>query len=236
MKLEFQPIVDIETGAVERVEALVGRLARADGDDVADSPASARKRRRARTEAVITTVLGERAMWPEPVAVSIEISPSQLFEADAPEHVASLVAEFDADLSVVTFELADGVQDTLTANDCDAMHRLAMCGIRFCLSGFSPTSAAAASDRMLRLPLREVKIDARRLVDREPNNARAIERALALARAKHIDVVATSVDSQHLVGLRDVGCSYAQGDAFGSPMTQADVSARLARRDFVHAT
>ncbi len=221
MNVHYQPIVDLETSAVVRVEAFcrlgdgaLGHILPAEFLPLAERNGQMREL----TEGVIVAVLTDRATWPTPLPVAINLSQTNLFESDFPNRVASLLSRFDVDPSHVTFEINDGVQDLISPEEREAMNVLAVSGVRFSLDGFDLGRSQFTALRVTRLPISEIKINAKLLsLDVSPD--RGARRSMAFARDEHLDVVVKSVESTREIDtLLAIGCTLAQGYAFGAPM------------------
>lgn len=230
MNVYYQPIVELETGAVVRVEAFcrlgdgkLGEIAAAEFLPHAERNGLMREL----TEGVIVQVLTDRASWATGLPVAINLSQANLFESDFPERVTSLLARFDVDPSHVTFEINDGIQDLLSPEERQAMNQLAVTGVRFSLDGFDLGRAQFTPLSVTRLPISEIKIDAKLLSLGAPPD-RAVRRSMAFAREAQLDVVVKSVENtREIDALRAVGCALAQGFAFGAPMDSATFAGRM---------
>lgn len=221
MNVHYQPIVDLETGSAVRAEAFC-RLGDGELGKIAASEFLPHAERngmmRELTEDVITQVLAARRTWSTQLPVAINLSQANLFETDFCERVLGLFEQFDTDPALVTFELNDGVQITLSTEERAAMQRLALLGVRFSLDGFDIKRSDFAALRVTRLPLSELKIDARSLA-LERSIDPGLRRVMAFAREAHLDVVVKSVEKlEETAALRAFGCTHAQGFAFGAPM------------------
>lgn len=221
MNVHYQPIVDLETQEVVRAEAFC-RLGDGALGAIAASEFLPHAERnglmRELTECVIGQVLADRRSWALDLPVSINLSQSNLFESDFCERVIAMFEKYETDPSLVTFELGDGVQSTLSTEEREAMHRLAVLGVRFSLDGFDLNRSDFTVLRVSRLPLCELKIDAKLLALGQPPN-RAIRRTMVFADELNLDVVVKSVETpEEVAALRALGCAFAQGYAFGAPM------------------
>ena len=111
------------------------------------------------------------------------------------------------------------------------MNVLAVSGVRFSLDGFDFGRSQFTALRVTRLPISEIKIDAK-LLSLDALADRAMRRSMAFAHDEQLDVVVKSVENtREIEALREIGCTLAQGFAFGVPME----SAAFARRMHGHA-
>ncbi|GAC1453935.1 MAG: hypothetical protein PVSMB8_12700 [Vulcanimicrobiaceae bacterium] len=233
VNVHYQAIVDIETAGVVRAEAFC-RLGDGALGAIAPSEFLPHAERnglmRELTEGVIVQVLADRKAWSLDLPVAINVSQTNLFETDFCERVLAILERTDTDASLVTFEVNDGVQLTLSGEERAAMHRLAVEGVRFSLDGFDPRRADFTALRVTRLPLSEIKIDARMLGLGETPD-RAVTRSLAFARDSHLDIVVKSVeDAEQVEALLAIGCTFVQGYAFGAPMDSISFDGWLAHK------
>lgn len=182
------------------------------------------------TEGVIAQVLEERGSWSIPLPVAINLSQTNLFESDFSERVRALLARHATDPGLLTFELSDGFQDALSPEERDAMQQLAVAGVRFSLDGFDANRDEIPVLQITRLPLSELKIDARTLALDGSRNM-ALRRAMAFARDAQLDVVVKSVETtEQIAALRASGCTLVQGFAFVAPMNSGAFNSWLDQR------
>lgn len=230
MNVHYQPIVELETGAVVRVEAFcrlgdgaLGQVAASEFLPLAERSGLMREL----TQGVIVQVLTDRASWRTQLPVAINLSQANLFESDFPERVTSLLARFNVEPSQLTFELNDGIQNSISPEERQAMNALAVNGVRFSLDGFDFGRSRFTALSVTRLPISEIKIDAKLLLPCGPPD-HAVRRSMAFARDASLDVVVKSVENtREIDALRAIGCTLAQGFAFGLPMESATFASRM---------
>jgi predicted signal transduction protein with EAL and GGDEF domain len=228
LRLDFQPIVALETAAIVGYEALVrwqhpvrGRLAPRDFLWIAQrSRAGA-----AIDDWVMMEACRQAAGWSRPgpaATVCVNVAPERFA---APGFVERLVRALDTtglDAARLVLEITEwGVLVDVDAarHALDALRAL---GVRVALddygTGYSSLSHVAA------LPVDELKIDISFVAGLGSDRARtAIVRAIvALGNALDITVVAEGVESSdQACALRALGCEYGQGFHFGRPTPEA---------------
>lgn len=231
----YQPKVDITTGAMVGMEALVrwnrpghgvvppgefiavaeasGLIARVDSWVLADGVANLRRWNEMR---------GNRKR----LKLSTNMSAWQLSRIDVDDEVARAIAwEGGVDPAQVTIELTE----TLLVDDPEVvarrLRRLTDTGVGVSVDDFGAGFTSVAYLR--KFPISEVKID-RALVweltggpDDDESLAAAV---IALARAMNLEVVAEGVETQEqAAALRRLGCRVAQGFLFAKPLPVEEI-------------
>ncbi len=224
LRLDFQPIVALETEAVVGYEALVrwqhparGRLAPADFLALAQcSDVGAEI-----DDWVLVEGCRQGATWAGagyPTSINVNVTPARFAAAgfvDRVEHAIRLTGIEPARLVVEITEwsiLGDVGAARATLEDLNAI------GVRVALDDFG-TGYSSLAD-MAELPVDELKIDASFVAGLGFDRVRtAIVRAIVgLGSELDIIVVAEGVeDSSRAFALRALGCEFGQGFHFGRP-------------------
>jgi diguanylate cyclase (GGDEF)-like protein/PAS domain S-box-containing protein len=238
--LHYQPIVDLTTGEVEAVEALVrwqhptrGLLPPSTFIQVAEE-----------TGMIVPLgvwVLGEAcrqtAAWRRSIpaaaglSVNVNLSTRQLLEADLVPRVSEVLSESGLDPTALTLEVTEGslMQDVeQTAAKLRALKEL---GIRLALDDFGTGSSSLGY--LQQFPIDVLKID-KSFVDgvAEPgSDASALVTAIIeLARTLHLGTVAEGIETSAQVdALRPTSCQGGQGFLFARPLDRRDLEATLRR-------
>lgn len=231
--LHYQPIIDLATGALQGVEALVrwrhptrGLIMPGDFIRVAEE-----------TGMIVPLgvwVLGEACrqarewsdLFPDASALSmsVNLSTRQLLEPDLVSRVADVLAETALDPGALILEITEGslMQDAgQTATKLRALKEL---GARLALDDFGTGSSSLGHLRQF--PIDVLKIDKSFVDDLGDtgSDASALVRAIIeLARSFRLATIAEGIEStEQLAELRLVGCGLGQGYLFAKPLPRED--------------
>ncbi len=238
LRLHYQPIIDLTTGATFAVEALLrwqhpdGRLrSAAEFIDVA-----------ARTGLlldigpwVITQACRQLAAWDSqlgsraPQRMFLNLSGAELSQPRLRHHLAATahatgVAPHRLVLEITETELLDGTHAFATL---DALQQL---GCHLAIDDFG--TGFSSLSRLVQLPATILKIDRSflRNLSQDHQSAAVVAAVLTLAHNLHKTVIAEGVeDAASLTTLQDLGCSYAQGYHLATPQPPDQLTTRLLR-------
>ena len=235
--LHYQPKVDLQTGEVTGVEALVrwqhpreGLLAPMQFLPLAERTALVGPL----TAWVLDAALAQCAEWRAmgiDVPVAVNVSERSLHDRHFPREVGELLERSGVEGSRLHLELTERglIADLPTAMDViDRLHAL---GVRLSIDDFGTGYSSLA--RLLELPIQELKIDRSIVRDMESGaSGTAIVRStIDLGHHLDLEVVAEGVESETtLRELRRLGCDAAQGYFLLRPQPAADVSDWLRER------
>jgi diguanylate cyclase (GGDEF)-like protein len=235
--LHYQPIIDLTSGGIVGVEALV-RWDHPERGLVGPNlfiPAAER------TGLIIPLgrwVLAEACRqlgaWHEafphrpPLSLAVNVSIKQVVRPDFVETIASVLRDSHVSAQHLTIELTESVvieQLQLVTGALDAVKRL---GVRVHLDDFGMGySSLAVLDR---LPLDAIKIDRTFVgaMDREERFAQLVRTIVTLAQNVGLQAIAEGVATEaHLARLRALGCAFAQGFLFSPPVDGQGLRALL---------
>jgi diguanylate cyclase (GGDEF)-like protein/PAS domain S-box-containing protein len=221
LRVHYQPEVDLVTGAVTGVEALVrwqhpeqGLLLPGAFIPVAEEtglivPLG---------QWVLEEVCAQRRRWTEahpgwpPLGISVNISARQLTRADLPQMVASTLALNGIPAAALCLEITETVfmEDVeMVSVAFDALRRL---GVRVAVDDFGTGYSSLVY--LKRFPVRRLKID-RRFVDglgHDADDAAIVAGVVSLAHGLGLEAVAEGVERpEQLAALRATECDLAQG-------------------------
>ncbi|MCK5880859.1 MAG: EAL domain-containing protein, partial [Sinobacterium sp.] len=231
--LYYQPKVNMRTGKVTGVEALIrwqhperGLLNPAVFLPVIEnSPMSIEV-----GEWVIDTALTQINQWQQmglklPVRTSVNIAAMQLQQPNFTQKLTTLLAahpDVEArylELEVLeTSALEDVSHISTIMNDCMAL------GVSFALDDFG--TGYSSLTYLRRLPARLIKIDQSFVRDMliDPDDFTIVEGVIALAKSFKRDVIAEGVETvEHGKALLQLGCELAQGYGIARPMPANDI-------------
>jgi len=233
--LYYQPKVNMMTGAVIGVEALIrwqhpkrGLLNPIEFLPVIENnPMSIEM-----GEWVIDTALTQISQWQTmrpglPVSISVNIAAVQLQQSDFMDRLAALLA---AHSDVEPRYLALEVLETSALNDvqhvCTIMEACIELGVSFALDDFG--TGYSSLTYLRRLPVSQIKIDQSFIRDMlvNPNDLAIVQGVIALAKSFKLEVMAEGVETiEHGTALVQLGCELAQGYGIARPMPASDVPA-----------
>ena len=240
LQLQYQPQVDLATGEVAGVAALIGWAHPQHGRiDAARLTALAE-------ETGLSVALGEWALrgaclqnaaWCAaglpPIRTAINLSAHQLAHPGMAERILAIVGETGIDPRCLTLEVNESPLADNNALVDAGLARLRRAGVRIAIAGFGVGSAGLCY--LAQRPADMLELD-RGFVERlgqpeRDHRAWALaESIIHLAHRLNMSIVAEAVDTEaQLADLRAMGCDAAQGDYIGRPVAAAEIAQRLKR-------
>jgi diguanylate cyclase (GGDEF)-like protein/PAS domain S-box-containing protein len=237
LEVHYQPIIDLSTGMIAGVEALVrwdhperGMLAASDFLDIADEAGLMAKI----DSHVLDKACAQLALWQDSEGaktprVHINLSYRHHARSGVFALVDQALRSSGADASGVALEFAEQELMADPASALSALGSLAERGVHIIVNDFGTETSSL--DALSRFPIDTVKIT-RRFVESLDGDSPGVARALAgVAANLGFSAVGVGVETPgQLDGLLQLGCPYAQGNHFQSPTTAADVTAMLDRQ------
>ncbi len=230
--LHFQPMIDLATGRVESVEALL-RLA--DGAEMI-SPSEFIP---IAEETGLISAIGEwvidegcrcLALLPDGIRMSINLSPAQFERDDLVATVANAIGRHDVDPGRIELE----VTETLLLRDAEdvrtKIERLRALGCSIVLDDFG--SGYSSLGYLWRYPFDKIKIDRSFVagMSGNPDVVNIVETIIHLARRLRMRVTAEGVETEEQSQiLRKLECGSVQGFHFSRPVAFAELSALILR-------
>ncbi|MEJ0015328.1 MAG: EAL domain-containing protein [Acetobacteraceae bacterium] len=229
----YQPTIDLATGAVDGLEVLArwqhptrGLLS----PDLFIPLAEDQRLMSVLTLALFRLVCRDARQWPEHCRIAINMSPSQLYDADLVGQISAVIA--DAGLRPSRFEIEVTetalIGDVVTARA--VIDQLHAAGLTVALDDFG--SGYSSLYHLREIPFDKVKIDKSfvRGITRRPMAARYVEAIVRLVISLNLELTAEGIEEP---GVRDVlaelGCTFGQGFLFSPPIAADEVGATLAR-------
>jgi diguanylate cyclase (GGDEF)-like protein len=233
--LYYQPKVNMRTGSVVGVEALIrwqhperGLLNPIEFLPVIEnSPMSIEL-----GEWVIDRALTQISQWQAMgiklhVSTSVNIAAVQLQQPDFTDKLTTLLAAHPdvepryLELEVLETSALDDIHDVSTImHDCIAL------GVKFALDDFG--TGYSSLTYLRRLPASLIKIDQTFVRDmlNDADDLAIVEGVIALAKSFKRDVIAEGVETiEHGTALLQLGCELAQGYGIAKPMPASDIPA-----------
>ena len=160
--------------------------------------------------------------------VSINISPSNLREADLPYYVDRALRTWNVRGSTIVIEITETAMMVDQSVSHEALRQLKALGVRLSVDDFG--TGYSSMQYLAQLPLDELKIDLSfvRAMLEQPQNAKIVRSLIDLAHNLELEVVAEGVENQAiLTALDQLGCDYAQGYDIGKPASKEALIQRL---------
>lgn len=236
LELRYQPLVDLETGAIIGVEALV-RWQHAEHGLVPPDQFIPMAEESGSIVPIGRWVLREACAaagrWPArgpsgvPLMLSVNLSVRELSSPDLVDSIRSILEETGLDPGRLQLEMTESVfVDTLEPVR-SRLEELRKLGITVCIDDFG--TGYSSLGYLHRFPIDKLKIDRLFIhhLEEAPGNLEILRTILTLARNLRMDVVAEGVETHaQLTCLKDMACRYAQGFLFSRPI-RADEVERL---------
>lgn len=235
--LQYQPIVDLATGALVAAEALVrwdhpsrGRLAPnvfvplAEETGLIDQLGTW----------VLRTACAEVARWARisharVPRVAVNLSPHQVNDPNLPWTVQSALTEAGAVPAWLALEVTEGLLMENTGAILERLHAIRSLGISIAIDDFGTGYSSLAY--LQQFPMSHIKIDRSFVAPlddptREPGVVRAV---VEIGRALGMSTVAEGIETTaQLDRLRALGCALGQGYLLGRPLDPEAIRARVA--------
>jgi diguanylate cyclase (GGDEF)-like protein len=230
LRLAYQPILDVATRRIERVEALVrwqhpslGLLPPKEFVDLAALSGVIRPL----TRWVIDRSLAQTAEWREmgiDLAVAVNLSSHNLFELELPALIADRLRTLGLPGKMLTVEISESelMDDPRAA--LEVVGEMRAFGVRTSIDDFG--TGASSLGALQDLPINEIKIDRSFVAKLDGSDASAaVVRSIAdLGRNLGVAVVAEGVQTGDALSLvAQLGCQFAQGYHIGPPMSAGAV-------------
>ena len=232
--LHYQPLVDIASGAVVAVEALLRWQPRGQ----AMVPPSEFIPLAEETglivpigEWALATAMAQQVSWRAQglaVRVSVNLSARQFHGQDVAQRVAELLQRTGCDPRDLTLEITESVLMENPSAAAGTMRRLSDMGVQLAIDDFGTGYSSLAS--LKRFPIHSLKIDRSFVseLESDPGDAAIVNAVIALAHSMRLKVIAEGVETaEQLAFLAQHGCDQMQGYCFSRPLEAKGVEALL---------
>ncbi len=234
--LHWQPIVELETGAVRAVEGLI-RWPEPNGGLVAPGEFIPLAEELGLIEAIGDWVVGElarqQAEWSAmgiDIRTGFNLSPRQLWSAHLAEKLLGRIRGAGVEPSSVTVEITESTAMADPDRTLKILGELHAWGFRLALDDFGTGYSSLA--RLKHMPVDVLKIDRSfvRDVHRDPSLGNMVRAMIQLANGLGMTPLAEGVETtEELELLREQGCPLAQGFLFSRPVPAEEIPALVAR-------
>jgi diguanylate cyclase (GGDEF)-like protein/PAS domain S-box-containing protein len=233
LRVVYQPVVELESGSVTAVEALVrwqhpqrGLLDPVDFIPVAEDSGLIG----ALGDWVLTAACRDGADWqrrfprPEPLLVCVNTSARQLANAAFPARIADTMSRQGLAPGSLALEITETVLMEEAHAPMTVLASLREYGLRLMLDDFGTGYSSLAY--LKRFPLDVLKIDRSFIagLGRDDEDSAIVAAIVQMARTLGLTVVAEGVERpEQLERLRELDCDRAQGRLIAEPMPAAEV-------------
>lgn len=231
LSLQYQPIVDPNTGAVVAIEALSrwhhptrGAVSPSEFIPIAEDNGMIV----ALGDRVVEKAIEAASRIPESVRVAMNISPLQVHSSRLITLIEGKLAETGVSPDRIELEITESLFLSDNAFILDRLRKLKDLGVRIALDDFGTGFSSLAY--LQRFPFDKLKLDQAFVRGIETSNQScAIARAtISMAHALGLTVTAEGVESEaQATFLRDQGCDELQGFLFSRPQDEANLGTYL---------
>jgi diguanylate cyclase (GGDEF)-like protein/PAS domain S-box-containing protein len=238
LALHYQPVVNLRSGEITGLEALVrwrhperGLLDPGEFVSIAEDSGLIEPIGRWVQERACRQAIEWHQLRPDsrPLDVSVNLSARQVAHRDLPATVEEIIERTGLDPVHLRLEITESVLVEESATAINSLQKLNELGVRLVLDDFGTGYSSLAY--LNRFPFHALKIDGSFVdalgIEQEPTAI--VEAIIGMARALSLEVIAEGVESEVQVSeLRRLGCDYAQGHFFHAAMPDREVSRLIA--------
>jgi diguanylate cyclase (GGDEF)-like protein/PAS domain S-box-containing protein len=236
LRLVYQPLVQLDTGAISGVEALV-RWEHPDRGELLPSefiPAAEESGLIVELGRwVLEEALQQAARWrnagDDPLTVNVNVATAQLAQGDFPRQVASALEESGLSPSSLCLEIDESaIRETLDLSP--TWQELGDLGVRLHVDDFGTDLFSVRSLRQL--PVDAVTIDRSFVagLGRDTETTAVVQAVVRLADTLHLKSIGEGVETAEQAStLRRIGCTLGQGYFFARPQPAEAVEELLER-------
>lgn len=235
----YQPIVELASGRIAAVEALL-RLRDADGTLLAASdvfsalldPELSRRVSRVMLDQIVADGPAILALFGPETRIGINLSDADLRHGDFVRHLIEVIDDSPLGPHNITIEVTETMLLDAGGHLPASLAMLDDCGFTICLDDFG--TGFSSLTHLRAFPIHKVKIDRDFIAAiREDHQSRLIIQAIVqMGHSLGLRVVVEGVETEEQeTFLRAIGCRYVQGYRYGRPALLADLHSRFAVPD-----
>jgi diguanylate cyclase (GGDEF)-like protein/PAS domain S-box-containing protein len=232
-RLRYQPLIDLATGQVMGMEALLrwqhparGEVLPGEFISLAEDsglilPLGRWVLREACRQASAWQSAGLTA---EPLGMSVNVSARQLENPTLADDVSAALEASGFDPRLLTLEVTESVLMHDTTLTLENLHRLKALGVRLVIDDFG--TGYSSLSYLRRFPIDGIKIDRSFIdaIDTDREEAELVGSIITLSNRLHLETVAEGVERwSQLARLRSLGANTGQGYYIAVPLTPAEV-------------
>ena len=174
-------------------------------------------------ELVLRNACEEASTWPQPLRLSVNVSPRQIERPDFAEHFLAIVNETGLQPQRLEVEITESTVLRDVDRTREVATRLSEAGILISIDDFGTGSTSLR--QLETLPLHQVKVDQSFIFTLMENRANAaiVASVISLGHELKLNVIAEGVETEEqLQFLRDQKCDEFQGFLFSRPVPAAE--------------
>lgn len=232
----YQPIMNLETGEVVSVEALL-RLRETDGELIAAShvfaglldPELSRRVSRVMLDQVVADGPKLLALFGPDTRIGINLSDADLRRGDFVRHLIEVIDDGPLAPGNITIEVTETMLLDAGGQLRASLTMLDSCGFTICLDDFG--TGFSSLTHLRAFPISTVKIERDFIAAiAEDHQSRLIIQAIVqMGHGLGLAVVVEGVETEEQeIFLRGIGCRHVQGYRYGRPALMADLEAGFA--------
>ena len=242
--LAYQPQVDIRSGRIVGVEALI-RWQSAELGLVAPNRFIPLAEETGLIvpigEWVLRTACRQNRAWQEaglaPIVIAVNLSPRQFRQRNLLQTVVGIMGESGLDARYLELEITESTVMHRAEEVIVMLGRLDESGVRLSIDDFG--TGYSSLSYLKRFPVHKLKIDQSfvRDISTDSDDAAIVGAIVAMARSLKLTVIAEGVETgQQLDFLRSLNCDEYQGYLFSKPVPASDFARLLAENTRAGAT
>jgi diguanylate cyclase (GGDEF)-like protein len=169
-------------------------------------------------EWVLRRACGDAVKWPEPLFVSVNLSPAQFREGDVTALVAGVLKETGLSPERLELEITENLLINDTEEVLAKLSRLRQLGVNIAMDDFG--TGYSSLSFLARFPFSKIKIDRQfvRNMTRDPAMRAIVKTVIALGKSLDVVITAEGVETEEQAEmLREFGCPQVQGFLYGYP-------------------
>jgi EAL domain-containing protein (putative c-di-GMP-specific phosphodiesterase class I) len=235
--LMYQPVVELQSGAITGFEALL-RLRHPKRGDILPLEFIGRLEASGEILSVGHWVLRQACAdlvklqrdHKKPLRMAVNVSPREFERAGFAEDVVRVISAANLPTPAVELELTEGVAMSMHAPVIRQLQHLRDAGVRLAMDDFGTGFSNFAS--MSEAPLSRIKIDRSMIssIGRGERQAAVLRSMVQTARNLGLPLIAEGIEGAHqLAELRALGCEEGQGFMFGAAVPLEAARIRLQR-------
>lgn len=233
LSILYQPIIDINSGAVVAFEALA-RWTNRDLGPISPStfiPAAERSGMIGRlTAMLLTKSLDAARQWPTEIRLSFNLSTHDITSSERMNRLIAIILRSGVHPSRLDFEITETAALTDMEQARSSIRTLKALGASISLDDFG--TGYSSLSQIHQLALDTIKIDQSFVTDIETNpmGYKIVKTVIALSRDMEIDCIVEGVETRETLDvLKSLGCQLAQGYFFSKPMPAEAIAAFVSK-------
>ncbi len=230
LSIDYQPKLNLSTGLIDSVEALVrwhhpeqGPIAPDDFLPLAEETGLITRI----SDQVLHRACQDAASWRNQglgdISVSVNLSGQQVYRDDLYDRVADALDRSGLPPEYLELEITESVLMEDVAHAQDFLNQLRSLGLSLALDDFG--TGYSSLSYLKRFPIDTLKVDRSFLREiRTGESSPVIEAIMAMAESLKMSVVAEGVETrEQLSYLKKLGCDYAQGFLISRPLPATEI-------------